>query len=98
MNIATVLDSSEPVSMMRKQSGIISVESRKLTTSELSFCSAEKNKSAGLILPLPTGRARATKPDAVTHFHQSTNYPQTRQTQILERPDFARGAQKRIQK
>mmetsp|Transcript_7413 Transcript_7413/g.14847 ORF Transcript_7413/g.14847 Transcript_7413/m.14847 type:complete len:209 (+) Transcript_7413:402-1028(+) len=33
MKVATVLESSEPVSMMRRQSGMISVESRKLITS-----------------------------------------------------------------
>jgi hypothetical protein len=32
------LESSEPVSMIRRQSGMISVERRKLITSELSFC------------------------------------------------------------
>jgi hypothetical protein len=37
MNMATVLLSSEPVSMMRRQSGIISVVSKKLMTSEESF-------------------------------------------------------------
>ena len=37
MNIATVLLSSDPVSMMRKHNGIISVVSRKLITSEESF-------------------------------------------------------------
>lgn len=37
MNIATVLDSSDPVSMIRRQSGIISVVSRKCMTSEESF-------------------------------------------------------------
>jgi hypothetical protein len=37
MNMATVLLSSEPVSIMRRQSGIISVVSRKLMTSEESF-------------------------------------------------------------
>lgn len=35
--MATVLLSSDPVSMMRRQSGIISVVRRKLITSELSF-------------------------------------------------------------
>ncbi len=38
MKMATVFDSSEPVSMIRRQRGIISVERRKLMTSELSFC------------------------------------------------------------
>jgi hypothetical protein len=37
MNIATVLLSSDPVSMMRRQRGIISVVRRKLITSEESF-------------------------------------------------------------
>lgn len=37
MKIATVLDSSEPVSIIRRQSGIISVVRRKLITSEESF-------------------------------------------------------------
>lgn len=38
MKMATVLDSSDPVSMMRRQRGMISVERRKLITSLLSFC------------------------------------------------------------
>jgi hypothetical protein len=38
MKIATVFDNSEPVSIILKQRGIISVERRKLITSELSFC------------------------------------------------------------
>lgn len=33
MKVATVLDSSLPVSMVRRQSGMISVDSRKLITS-----------------------------------------------------------------
>lgn len=33
MKVATVLESSEPVSMMRRHSGMISVESKKLITS-----------------------------------------------------------------
>jgi hypothetical protein len=37
MKMATVLLSSEPVSMMRRHSGIISVVNRKLITSEESF-------------------------------------------------------------
>jgi hypothetical protein len=37
MKIATVLLSSDPVSIIRRQSGIISVVRRKLITSELSF-------------------------------------------------------------
>ena len=37
MKIATVLLSSEPVSMIRKQSGMISVVRRKLMTSDESF-------------------------------------------------------------
>lgn len=37
MKMATVLLSSEPVSMIRKHSGMISVVSRKLMTSEESF-------------------------------------------------------------
>jgi hypothetical protein len=37
MKMATVLLSSEPVSMIRRQSGMISVVKRKLMTSEESF-------------------------------------------------------------
>ena len=37
MNMATVLLSSEPVSMMRRQRGMISVVNRKLITSDESF-------------------------------------------------------------
>ena len=33
MKVATVLDSSDPVSMVRRHSGMISVDSRKLITS-----------------------------------------------------------------
>jgi hypothetical protein len=38
MKMATVLESSDPVSMIRRQSGIISVERRKWITVLLSFC------------------------------------------------------------
>ena len=38
MKIATVFESSEPVSMMRRQRGMISVERRKCITVLLSFC------------------------------------------------------------
>ena len=38
MKMATVLLSSLPVSMMRRHSGMISVDRRKLMTSLLSFC------------------------------------------------------------
>ena len=37
MKMATVLDSSDPVSMIRRHSGMISVVRRKLMTSLLSF-------------------------------------------------------------
>lgn len=36
--MATVLESSEPVSMIRRQRGMISVESKKWITVLLSFC------------------------------------------------------------
>jgi len=38
MKIATVLDNSDPVSMILRQRGMISVDKRKFITSELSFC------------------------------------------------------------
>jgi hypothetical protein len=38
MNVATVLDSSLPISMVRRHSGMISVDSRKLITSVSSTC------------------------------------------------------------
>ena len=38
MKMATVFDNSEPVSMIRRQSGMISVERRKCMTELLSFC------------------------------------------------------------
>ena len=41
MKVATVLESSDPISMVRRQSGIISVESRKLITSVSSTCGRE---------------------------------------------------------
>lgn len=40
MNVATVLDNSLPLSMIRKQRGMISVCKRKLMTSESSICAA----------------------------------------------------------
>jgi len=36
--MATVFDNSDPVSMIRRHNGIISVDKRKLMTSEFSFC------------------------------------------------------------
>ncbi len=39
MKVATVLDSSLPISMVRRHSGMISVDSRKLMTSVSSTCS-----------------------------------------------------------
>jgi len=38
IKIATVFESSDPVSIMRRQSGMISVESKNVMTSALSFC------------------------------------------------------------
>ena len=38
MNVATVLDNSLPISMVRRHSGMISVDSRKLITSVSSTC------------------------------------------------------------
>jgi hypothetical protein len=47
MKVATVFDNSEPLSIIRKQSGIISVDKRKLMTSLLStFTSAPITPSA----------------------------------------------------
>ena len=40
MKVATVLDSSLPISMVRRQSGMISVDSRKLMTSVSSTCTS----------------------------------------------------------
>lgn len=46
MKVATVFESSDPVSMIRRQRGMISVESRKLMTSVSStFDQAEKNQN-----------------------------------------------------
>ena len=41
MKVATVLDSSLPSSMVRRQSGMISVVSRKLMTSVSSTCDSQ---------------------------------------------------------
>lgn len=38
MKIATVFDNSDPVSMIRKHNGMISVDNKKVITSALSFC------------------------------------------------------------
>ena len=40
--MATVFDNSEPVSIIRKQRGMISVERRKWITALLSFCCSKK--------------------------------------------------------
>lgn len=51
MKMATVLLSSDPVSIIRRQRGMISVERRKLITSELSFCctdGSERERDGGL--------------------------------------------------
>ena len=42
MKVATVLDSSLPISMVRKQSGMISVDSKKLMTSVSSTCTSQE--------------------------------------------------------
>jgi hypothetical protein len=47
MNIATVFESSEPVSMIRRQRGMISVESKKWMTVLLSFCCIVKLGECG---------------------------------------------------
>ena len=46
MKMATVFESSDPVSMIRKQRGMISVDKRKWMTGVLSFCYS--NVSIGL--------------------------------------------------
>jgi hypothetical protein len=61
MKMATVLESSEPVSMIRRQRGMISVESRKLMTSELSFCCRRRDAEINQCpLIMQTGRQALT--------------------------------------
>jgi hypothetical protein len=45
MKVATVLDSSVPISMVRRHSGMISVDSRKLITSVSSTCTKAGRQS-----------------------------------------------------
>ena len=47
MNVATVLDSSLPISMVRRHSGMISVDSRKLITSVSSTCVPSVGEASG---------------------------------------------------
>lgn len=45
MNVATVFDSSEPVSMVRRKSGMVSVVSRKVITRGSSTCPKSEDES-----------------------------------------------------
>ncbi len=68
MKVATVLDSSLPVSMVRRHSGMISVDSRKLITSVSSTWGQEGWAGGGGRRPYCEGRAQARQtlhsPDA----------------------------------
>jgi hypothetical protein len=85
MKIATVLDSSDPVSMMRRHRGMISVDKRKWITVLLSFCCIMWLKVKN------EGRSRAT------HFDKSPNNPEGSQAKIFKRACFRGCVEKGIQ-
>lgn len=64
MNVATVLESSLPVSMMRRHKGMISVDRRKLITSESSIFVNEV--SLGVI-------ASSDRRKVATYLHQGSD-------------------------
>ncbi len=66
MKMATVFESSDPVSMIRRQRGMISVERRKLITSELSFCCDERRRCG------VSDRGTRNETCQSRHDHQST--------------------------
>ena len=71
--------------MIRKQRGMISVESRKLITSELSFCYA-------------TIRRKPRRRENSAHLDKSSDDPEGGEAEVFERSSFAGGIQKRIEK
>ena len=68
IKIATVFDSSDPVSMMRKQSGMISVESKKWITVLLSFCYGMSEEAAPLRKSLTFTNAPITPKDVSRRY------------------------------
>src|SRR5258708_1476787 len=90
MKIATVLESSEPVSIIRRQRGIISVERRKWITVELSFC------CRGWLQGKRT-QTNAIEVYEMTYFYQSADDAEGRKPQVLERPRFRCCIEKRVQ-
>ena len=88
MKMATVLDNSEPVSMIRRQSGMISVERRKWITVLLSFCYCKKRKGRGGWFDCGTTSAE----DA--YLHQSTDNTKGGKTKVFKRACFRCGVKK----
>jgi hypothetical protein len=81
MNVATVLDSSLPISMVRRHSGMISVESRKLITSVSSTCHRPRHHDARSLrrlctaaIPVQGGGEVELVPLAVVTLTSSTLY------------------------
>lgn len=86
MKIATVFDNSLPVSIIRIQRGIISVDSKNVITSGLSFYRMRQVRAR-------VGSLQHKRP----YLHQSTNDAQTSQSQVFKRTSFAGGIEEGIQ-
>ena len=90
MNVATVWLNSLPLSMIRRQRGMISVCSKKLITSASSICKAKKRDGKYM--------SWSIRFEVKNDLHESPNHTQTCQPQVLILPVRAHSIQKGIQK
>lgn len=86
MKVATVLESSLPDSMMRRQRGMISVVSKKLMTS----CSSVWKRNGSKIL---TSVKRF-----LVYLDQCSHNSQACQSEVLKWPRFAHSVKKGVEK
>lgn len=100
MNVATVLDSSLPISMVRRHSGMISVDSRKLMTSESSTCRAQPPASA-VRAAVERGETLSGsshgRGHSQAHLHQCANDAERGEAQVLKRARLAHSVEERVE-
>lgn len=81
MKVATVLDSSLPISMVRKHKGMISVDKRKLITSVSSTCG--KSVTSGIFAQRMCINKyvsrKSTRNNVTSYLDQCPNHPKASQ-------------------
>ncbi|TYZ59461.1 hypothetical protein PybrP1_002457 [[Pythium] brassicae (nom. inval.)] len=98
----TVLESSLPASMMRRQSGMISVCSKKLITSESSICGGGITSRA-CVSPTTQSPTRVLSVSCLhpttplAHLDERADDAEAREAQVLERPVLAHSVEERVQ-